>query len=83
MVFNKDEDRYFGKIFDKGQHLCKYGLHGYKGSVYELFSKRKAILRDGYFDYTYNHMVNLREGFKQGLTVSDMVEKQERLTLAK
>lgn len=81
MRYNKDEDRYFGKIFDKGQHLCKYGLHGYKGSTFELFAKRESILRDGYLDYTYDHMVSLREGWKRGETISDMVEREERLTL--
>jgi len=81
MVFDKDEDRFRGKIFHRGQHLCKYGLHGYKGSTFALFHARDRLLRDGTLDYSYDHMVNLREGFKRGETVSDMVERLERLTL--
>lgn len=81
-VWNKEADRFLGKIFHKGEHLCKYGLHGYKGSVYQLFRERDKLLRDGYLDYHYSHMVNLREGFRRGETVSDMVEREERLTLA-
>lgn len=82
MAYDASQDRFWGKIFHLGEHLCKYGLHGYKGSTFELFRQREKLLKTGYLDYHYEHMVNLREGIKRGETVSDMIEREERLTLA-
>lgn len=80
-TWNAREDVFKGKIFDRGQHLCKYGLHGFKGSVFYLYRNRYRLLRNGALVYAYDHMVNLREGIKRGQTVSDMVEREECLTL--
>lgn len=80
--YDKGEDRAFGKIFDRDQHLCKYGRHGFKGSTFELFAERHRIIKEGYFQYHYEHMTSLREAIRRGETVSDMVEREERLTLA-
>jgi hypothetical protein len=77
-----DGEIWRGKLFDRGgQHLCKYGLHGYKGDVYRLYMERDALLRDGYLDYEYDHMVSLREGIIRGETVCDMTHRKERLQL--
>lgn len=79
------EDKFWrGKLFDAdGQHLCKYALHGFKGSALELYKNRKNILRDGFLDYEYDHMVSLREGVKRQETVGTMKRRKERMTLAK
>lgn len=68
---------------DEGQrqHLCKYGLHGYKGSVKELFDRRWELLESSHMDYSYDHMVQLREGTRRGETISTMTRRQERLQL--
>lgn len=72
-----------GKIFEDGQHLCKWGLHGYKGDVFKLYAVRHSLMREGHLDYSYKHMVNLREGIKRGEVVSTMVDRHERLQLTK
>lgn len=76
-------ERRFGKIFDRGEHLCKYGLHGFKGSVFELYAARERLLAEGHYTYRYEHMTGLREAFRRGETVSDMVEREERLALVR
>lgn len=78
-----DKDKIWrGKLFDSdGQHLCKYGLHGYKGSPFLLYRERENIFRTGYLDYEYDHMVSLREGVKRAETVGAMTRRKERMTL--
>ncbi len=83
IAYDEDLEKWQGKIFDQGQHLCKYGLHGYKGSTYQIFADRYSLLKDKKLSYVYEHMVNLREGFRRGETVSDMVEREETLLLSK
>lgn len=76
------EDRINGKLFDwDGQHLCKYGLHGFKGSVFMLFRHAAQFLQDGHFDYTYNHMVALREGILRKEVICDMTTRREHICL--
>jgi hypothetical protein len=71
-----------GKLFENdGQHLCKFGLHGFKGSVFNLYRNRQHLLKNGYLDYSYSHMVNLREGIKRGETPANMITRPERLLL--
>lgn len=80
---DKTEGRTLGKLFDSdGQHLCKFGLHGFKGSVFFLYKHRKALLNRGYLDYEYDHMVQLREGFKRNERICDMTRRKERLLLS-
>jgi hypothetical protein len=62
-----------------GQHLCKYALHGFKGSVFELFEHRHDIIRDGFYRYTYDHMVGLREGMRQHRAVCSMWHDKEEV----
>ncbi len=70
------------KIFDTdGQHLCKYGLHGFKGEASELFAARHRLLAGGSLDYEYDHMIGLREGFKRRETICSMVKRSETLKL--
>lgn len=68
---------------DQGQrqHLCKYGLHGYKGSVKELFDRRWELLDQGHIDYEFEHMVQLREGTRRRETISTMTTRKETLQL--
>lgn len=76
------EDRAMGKLFDRdGQHLCKYGLHGFKGSVFFLYQNWEKLLQEGFLDYTYRHMTNLRESIKRGEAPCNMVDRPERLLL--
>lgn len=80
--FDAESDRKIGKLFDSdGQHLCKFGLHGFKGSVFLLYKNREYLFRNGYLDYSYPHMVNLREGIKRGETPANMMTRPERLLL--
>ena len=69
-----------------GQHLCKVALHGYKGDLWRLFDARNQLIERGYMDYTYNHVVGLREGMKRALTdprfkVCDFIDIHETLDL--
>lgn len=76
------EQIWHGKLFEPdGQHLCKVGLHGFKGSAFMLYRNRKTLLEKGYLDYDYAHMTQLREGFARGQTVCAMVRRKERLSL--
>lgn len=69
------------KFWEDGQHLCKYGLHGFKGDVEDLFKARHKLLKGESYDYTYDHMVGLREGFRRGEAPCYMVPRKETLTL--
>lgn len=76
------DEIYRGKLFEPdGQHLCKFGLHGFKATVFCLYHHRNALLREGYLDYSHLHMTNLREAIKRGETPATMVTRQERLLL--
>lgn len=68
---------------EEGQHLCKFGLHGFKGGVKELFEARHALLRGESFEYQYNHMVGLREGFRRREDICSMVKRRESVQLKK
>ena len=82
VCYDAGEDRYLGKLIEPdGQHLCKYGLHGFKGSAFVLYRWRHELLERGHFDYEYDHMVSLREGTIRGETICDMTKRQEHLCL--
>lgn len=66
---------------EEGQHLCKFGLHGFKGGARELFQARHALLRGESFEYEYDHMVGLREGFKRREDICSMVKRRESVQL--
>lgn len=68
---------------DDGQHLCKYGLHGFKGSLDDLVKNRKRLIAGKTMDYKYNHMIRLREGLKRKENICSMVERIETLVLKK
>ncbi len=72
---------YGQKIFDVDQHLCKWATHGFKGGVIELFQRRHELMKNGYLDYDFQHMVSLREGIKREEKISTMVTRKERLVL--
>ncbi len=83
-AYDAEEDRLNGKLFDwDGQHLCKIGLHGFKGSAFMLYRHAKEFLRDGHFNYSYRHMVSLREGTIRGETICDMTLRKEHICLLK
>lgn len=69
-------------ISEKGQHLCKVGLHGFKGNVKELYQRRFELIEKGFIDYEYDHMTTLREGVIRRETICKMNKRKERLTLA-
>jgi len=69
------------KIWDGEQHLCKFGLHGFKGSEIDLFKARHKILKGEAYKYSYNHIVGLREGFRRKEVICDMVKRHEILQL--
>ncbi len=80
--YDAAQDKKMGKLFDwDGQHLCKYGLHGFKGSVFLLYRRSADLLREGHFDYAYDHMVSLREGKLRGEVICDMTSRREHLCL--
>lgn len=66
---------------DDGQHLCKVGMHGFKGYVWELWEARHRLIKERGLDYEYTHVVGLREGMKRKESVCDFVKRKERLTL--
>ena len=66
-----------------GQHLCKVGLHGYKGPLWFLFENRHKLIREGKLKYTYKHVVGLREGLRRGWTPCDFIDIEETLSLWK
>lgn len=71
------------KIFDHdGQHLCKFGLHGFKGSVADLFAARHKLMNGEVFEYEYNHMVGLREGFRRNEVICSMVKRPEKFKIS-
>lgn len=83
-AYDPDADVWRGKLFEPdGQHLCKMGLHGFKGSAFLLYRNRNDLLRTGVLDYSYDHMTQLREGYKRGMAVCSMIRKEERLVLSK
>lgn len=85
VCYDATDDVYRGKLFDSTndgiQHLCKVGLHGFKGSAFLLYRRRHELLEKGHFDYAYNHMVSLREGTIREETICDMTRRREHLCL--
>lgn len=71
------------KYWDNGQHLCKYALHGYRGSLEDLYKNRYKLLKERRMEYEYTKVVKLKEGLKQGLIVNDFIRKSEILNLIK
>lgn len=68
-------------IMEGGQHLCKVGLHGFKGTIAQLFDRRHELLKNREMKYEYRHMVGLREGLKRDEDVCAMVTRRELLKL--
>lgn len=79
-VCGHDEKGKFG-IVEDGQHLCKIGLHGFKGTAKDLYARRFELLKNKFIDYDYQHMVSLREGFIRREKICKMSPRKERLTL--
>lgn len=81
--YDQTRDRFMGKLFEPdGQHLCKVGLHGFKGSSFLLYRNRERLFRDGFLDYDHAHMTNLREAILRKERPADMVRRKERLLLS-
>lgn len=71
------------KIFDTdGQHLCKFGLHGFKGKAADLFAARHKLMKGGSHDYSYGHMVGLREGFRRREAICSFVTRKETFKIS-
>ncbi len=69
------------KYWDDGQHLSKYALHGYIGTLDTLVKNRYNLLEKREMEYNYTKVVKLREGFKRGLPVADFLNFKEKLIL--
>jgi hypothetical protein len=79
---NAKPEKFWMKHRDRdGQHLCKYGLHGFKGSLDDLVAARHDLIAGRPLEYTYNHMIRLREGLKRKEAVCSMVPRREVLDL--
>jgi len=63
------------------QHLCKFALHGFKGSAEELFKNRYRLLKEGSLSYSYRHMTGLREGIRRNEKICAMNDRRETLCL--
>lgn len=75
-------EKYWMKHRDHdGQHLCKYGLHGFKGSLDDLVKNRRSLIAGKSMPYKYNHMIRLREGLKRKEVICSMVPRNEVLVL--
>lgn len=68
-------------VDEDGQHLCKVALHGYKGPLWMLFEGRHDLLHTGKMDYSYLHVVGLREGLRRGQTPCNFIEVPETLKI--
>lgn len=68
-------------VDDDGQHLCKVALHGFKGQVWELWDARHDLIRRGFYDYDYTHVVGLREGLRRREQPCDFVTRHDRITI--
>jgi hypothetical protein len=64
-----------------GQHLCKVGMHGYKGPIWQLFENRHKLIQEGFMEYQYRHVVGLREGMKRKLQPCNFLTVDEVLDL--
>lgn len=70
-------------LWDGRQHLCKYGLHGFKGEASDLHNARHKLINGEAHEYEYDHMIGLREGFKHKEAICSMVSRRETLSLNK
>jgi hypothetical protein len=68
-------------LVEDGQHLCKVGMHGFKGQVHELFTARHRLLVEHRLAYSYEHCVGLREGIRRKEQPCDFVPRHEVLEL--
>lgn len=66
---------------ENGQQLTKAAFHGFKGPFRELFDRRHELLTKGEMEYTYRHVVGLREGMRRGETPADFVTRREIMKL--
>lgn len=79
IVRNKCYIKYGGKDFPSaafnGQHIAKYALHGFQGSVKDL----EVLVATGRRKYTVNRANRLKESVKRGLTPNDFVTRDFNL----
>ena len=76
ICYNNDKSGLPSRIFP-GKYIQKYGLHGYRGTVYDL----ERMYSTGVYSYTYNKVNKLKESHKQGLQVNLFEEKTATLKI--
>jgi hypothetical protein len=76
-----DKEAWNFGLTEKGQQLTKAAFHGFKGPFRELFDRRGELLKNGEIEYSYRHVVGLREGMRRGETPADFVTRTETMKL--
>ena len=76
-----DEKAWNFGLTENGQQLTKAAFHGFKGPFRELFDRRRELIKNGEMEYSYTHVVGLREGMKRGETPADFVRRTETMKL--
>lgn len=76
ILYSSRESHLPSKVF-KGKYICKYALHGFRGSVYDL----EKIYVTGNPTYEYTKVNKLRESLRRGLSVNKFETQQGSLNL--
>jgi len=61
----------------KGKYICKYGLHGYFGTVEQL----EQMYITGTYEYEFTKVNKLRESVRRGLKVNEFVKRDRKLNI--
>lgn len=69
-------------VDEDGQHLCKVALHAYEGPIWKLWEDRYKLMRGEPMEYSYNHVIGLREGLRQRQKPCLFVERRKTLDLS-
>ena len=76
ILYSSRESHLPSRVF-KGKYICKYALHGFRGSVYDL----EKIYVTGNPTYEYKKVNKLRESLRRGLDVNKFETQQGSLNL--
>lgn len=61
----------------RGKYICKFGLHGYFGTVEQL----EQMYKSGIYEYEFTKVNKLRESIRRGLKVNEFVQRDRVLNL--
>lgn len=76
ILYSSRESNLPSRVF-KNKYICKYALHGFRGSVYDL----EKIYVTGNPTYQYKKVNKLRESLRRGLEVNKFETQQGSLNL--